>query len=179
MDGADNSRPFMEKSDWTQFLRPGTRWAMVDGSSKIQHPTKTHYAKCLHTRIQPKRLCLLFQWPSVSPKLSDTICRHNNIISYTIPYHTIPCHMIRHRKAFLRNLSFLRISQIQIGSLPRKDYRDASFTFLTIIVSIVPTDFVPKLGLPGLYQNLVHTTSTVTTVPSSVYNIITTYLHLG
>ena len=50
MDGADNSRPFMEKSvsvgrdvNWTQFLRPGTRWAMVDGSSKIQHPTKTHY----------------------------------------------------------------------------------------------------------------------------------------
>ena len=62
MDGADNSRPFMEKSvivgDVTLDPFAGD---MVDGSSKIQHPTKTHYVKCLPTRIKPKRLCLLFQ----------------------------------------------------------------------------------------------------------------------
>jgi hypothetical protein len=36
----------------------------------------------------------------------------------------------------------------------------------TIDRPVVATDFVPKLGLPTSYQNSVHATSTVTTVPS-------------
>jgi hypothetical protein len=60
-----------------------------------------------------------------------------------------------------------------LASFARMAYRNLRYFLLSYvriasIVPIVPTDFVPKLGLPGLYQNLVHATSTVTIVPSSV-----------
>ena len=49
---------------------------------------------------------------------------------------------------------------------PRKAYQYLCFFNLSYdrIASIIPTVFVPKLGLLGLYQKSVHTTSTIFSV---------------
>jgi hypothetical protein len=54
-------------------------------------------------------------------------------------------------------------------SFPKKAYQNLRFFHLSYdrIASIITTVFVPKVGLPGLYQKSVHTTSTVFTVAQS------------
>ena len=60
---------------------------------------------------------------------------------------------------------------------PRQAYQNRCFFHLSYnrITSIKPTVFVPKLGLPGLYQKLVRTTSTifpVTLFPTQFFFIL-------
>ena len=73
--------------------------------------------------------------------------------SHNRPYRTIRTKWLRTicTISTIPYVPYPRISPIQIGNLLRR-------------LSYKSTEFVPKLGLPILYQILVHTTSTITTV---------------
>ena len=57
-----------------------------------------------------------------------------------------------------------------LGPFARMAYRNLRYFRISCvrIASIVPTNFVPKLGLPSLYQILVYATSIITIVHCSV-----------
>ncbi len=92
------------------------------------------------------------------------------ILYHTIPYNTIHTISYHTNKVTIRTICTIStIPYVPYVPYPRYHNARGYFPLSCVrIASNVPTDFVPKLGLPIVYQNSVHTTSTVTTVPSIV-----------